>query len=488
MNNNKMKISAIDGLIESQDVDGIILGMDEGQTVKSASLRIKADLDTPLSLGDFSGKEKEIMVLYNIPSVNAERVVLVGLGKSEEVNHETIRIAAAKGVKKLRRLGAKKVAIEGFNGDGQSTAEGALLGLYRFDELMTQKLDEKKSLDELYFVGDSHEIETWNRGVIIAKAENKARRIAELPSNIATPTYITELAKKLISGIDNTEIIIRDETWAKEKKMGSFLSVAAGTDEPAKFLEIHYRGGPTDTQPLVLVGKGITFDSGGISLKPGAGMGMMRGDCGGAAAVIGSMYGIAKLGLPVNVIGLAPLTENMPSGKATKPADVVFASNGKSIEIDNTDAEGRLILADGLVYGESAFNPHTIIDIATLTGSIEIALGEAFAGAFTRSNKLWSELEQAGLNTQERFWRMPLDPIYRKQIKSTLADVKNTGGRPAGASTAAMFLGEFVEMERWAHIDIAGVASGKKGAYKPEGMSGIPVRSMIELASNFSTK
>ncbi|MHA2251550.1 MAG: leucyl aminopeptidase [Candidatus Kariarchaeaceae archaeon] len=480
-----MKLSANENNIETLDVDAIIIGKYEGLESGGAFSRLKDRFEDILNLGDFEGKKKQKTLLYNMPGINAKRVVLVGLGKKEDADDETVRIASAKGVKKLRKLGAKTVAIEALNEDGQSTAEGVILGLYEFDELKQKKNDEKKELEEVIFTGTSDQTENWKQGLTIGEAQNQARRLAELPANIATPSYFTEHTKTMFEGVDNISILVHDEKWAEEKKMGAFLSVTRGSDEPAKFLEIRYTGGDDGDQPLIIVGKGITFDTGGISLKPSSGMGAMRGDCGGAAATIGTLLGIAKLQLPLNVIGLTPLTENMPSGRATKPSDVVFASNGKSIEVENTDAEGRLILSDALVYAET-FKPHTVIDIATLTGAIGVALGKAFVGSFTRSDELWAEIEKAGMMTHERFWRMPLDKIYRKQIDSTIADMKNSGGRPGGASTAAMFLGEFIEMERWCHLDIAGVMASKKSAYKPKGMAGFPVRALIQFARNLS--
>jgi len=216
-------------------------------------------------------------------------------------------------------------------------------------------------------------------------------------------------------------------------------------------------------------------------------MGTMRGDCGGAAAMICIVLGIAKLGIPINVIGLSPLTENMPSGKATKPSDVVFASNGKSIEIDNTDAEGRLVLADALVYADS-FNPHTVIDMATLTGAIGIALGIHFTGTFTNNDDLWNEINKAGDETWERFWRMPLASEYRRHMDSDLADIKNVGGRLGGACNAAIFLNEFVNCKRWAHLDVAATAlpNSRDSTYVPSGMTGVPVRAMLQLARNWN--
>lgn len=465
--------------IESLDVEGIILGFFEDENHLSFTDKIQDILD----LGDFSGKFKQKLILYNVSGVISKRVLLVGLGAKERVTREKVRVMASLGSRAFRDLGLKKIAIEGLNGDAKSTAEGVVLGLYRFDELKTIDVDKLKTLDEITYVGDAEE--EWIEGIELATGENHARRLAELPSNYATPTYVSEHAKELLKNIENTEVEIHDEKWARKKNMGSFLSVADGSERPAKFLEMRYNGGSDEDKPLVLVGKGITFDSGGISLKPSAGMGNMRGDMGGAAAVIGAMYAISKNKIPINVIGLTPLTENMPSGRATNPSDVVTASNGKTIQVDNTDAEGRLILADALVYAET-FDPHTVIDLATLTGAIGVALGNVYMGAFTRSDDLWKEIEEAGLYSHERFWRMPLDKLYKKQLKTPLADMNNVGGRAGGSCTAAMFLGEFIEMERWAHLDIAGVAwTNSVEDYQPKGMTGKPVRAIVALAEKF---
>jgi len=294
------------------------------------------------------------------------------------------------------------------------------------------------------------------------------------------------------------EIIVRDEAWAAEKNMNTFLSVTHGTSEPAKLLEIHYKGAPSkDAQPLAFVGKGITFDSGGISLKPGEGMKLMRGDMGGAATVVSSALAIAQLQLPINLVVITPLTENMPGPSATKPGDIIYAMNGKSVEVDNTDAEGRLVLSDAIYYASTEFKPHTLIDVATLTGAMVIALGDVFSGVFSTSDALWEQLHVAGEAEYDRFWRMPLDDDFGVQIHSSNADLQNTGGRPAGSATAALFLKPFaagIEAEdgqepamKWAHIDIAGVMESTRGTpYLEKGMTGRPVRGLVEYARRLS--
>ncbi|MCY3413788.1 MAG: leucyl aminopeptidase [Candidatus Heimdallarchaeota archaeon] len=475
-----MNIKTSSEAIETLDVDAIVIGLYKDNTHGETAIRLGA-IAPYLELDEFTGKTKQTMILYNVEGVKARRIYLVGLGEKEKCNFESVRNAASIAARTLRDRGLKSIAFEALHGDAQSTAEGAILGLYKYDFLKTQNLDKIKKVDEIIFSGN--DVDAWNTGVIMAEGQNYARFLAETPANICTPTWFAEKAKEYLDGIDNIEIIVHDEEWAKEKKMGSFLSVAAGTEEPAKFLEIQYNGGNENDPPIVYVGKGITFDTGGISLKPSANMGAMRGDMGGAASVVGTLYAISKLGLKKNVIGLTPLTENMPSGRATKPSDVVTASNGKTIQVDNTDAEGRLILADALVYAEKEFNPHTVIDIATLTGSIGVALGEAFIGVFTRSDELWNELNRAGEKTFDRFWRMPLDPIYRKALDTPLADVNNVGSRAGGACQAAEFLGEFIEMKRWCHVDIAGVmdSPGSSDYHPKKGMTGKPVRGLVEF-------
>jgi aminopeptidase len=322
----------------------------------------------------------------------------------------------------------------------------------------------------------------------------------ELPANIITPTAFTERVIAEFSGVANVEIIVRDEAWAAEKGMRTFLSVTQGTSEPAKFLEIHYKGASdSSAQPLAFVGKGITFDSGGISLKPGANMKLMRGDMGGAATVVSSALAIAQLKIPINLVAITPLCENMPGPSATKPGDIIYTMNGKSVEVDNTDAEGRLILSDALYYTSTTYKPHTLVDLATLTGAMDVALGEIYSGVFSTSDSLWNELRVAGEAEHDRFWRMPLDDEYGPQIHSSNADLQNTGGRSAGSCTAALFLKAFVEgieaeggnepLLRWAHIDIAGTMEASRPTpYLEKGMTGRPVRALVEFAKRLASQ
>jgi len=330
----------------------------------------------------------------------------------------------------------------------------------------------------------------------MAEAQNWARTLAETPSNLMTPTIFVDKVIEKFNQLNNqnVEITVYEEQWMLENKMGCLLGVAQGSNEAPKFLQIRYKGASSENinaQPLALVGKGVTFDSGGISIKPSAGMGDMKGDMGGAAAVVSATWGIAALGIKLDLVCLVPLCENMPSGHAVKPGDVLVAMNGKTVEVDNTDAEGRLILADALHFAHS-FQPQAIIDVATLTGAIDVALGSACYGTFTNNDGLWESIKHASGQSGEEAWRMPLSfPLYKHAIKSKIADVVNsTKGRSAGACTAAAFLQEFVSHPSWAHLDIAGVMKTDPMhiPYLPKGMSGFPTRTLIHLAKNLAAK
>ncbi|KAG0348541.1 bleomycin hydrolase, partial [Gamsiella multidivaricata] len=436
--------------------DAAIVGLHvDGQLLMPRSIAAdgKESLTSLVKAAGVKGKAGESRVLYGNFGLGSDiqKVAVVGLGKqgTSAAAKDRIRMAVATGVKALKAQEAKDIGIAGMGHD-QAAAEGASLGLYNFNQFKSGKKgapnDVKISALDLE---SPNEVQAFEYGVIQARAQNLARILMETPSNHMTPTLFVERVRKELEGLGvdakKLKITVRDRAWAEELKMGAFLSVAKGSDEPLRFLEIEYRGGKDGDKPLALVGKGVTFDSGGISIKPSANMGMMKGDMGGAATVAGALYGIAALQLPLNVIAGIPLCENMPSGKASKPGDVVTSMSGKTIEVDNTDAEGRLILADALTYISKTYKPHTLVDLATLTGAMDVALGSAYAGVFSTSNSLWSELDQAGEEAHEAFWRMPLHSVYLPQITAnTTADLINTGGRSAGSCTAAVFLREFV--------------------------------------------
>ncbi|GAA6002546.1 hypothetical protein JCM10207_001174 [Rhodosporidiobolus poonsookiae] len=447
-------------------------------------------------------------------------VVAVSIGKAkdrkggeaeENALKEQARKTAAIATRTFQSIPSKSFLIDPLS-SAHSAAVGATLASFQWNLKTTS--DAKKKLEpvEIGLLGEqaAPTLESekakegriqldWESGKVYGEAQNFARTLMELPANRMTPTIFCETAQKQFEGIANVTMEAHDLKWAEEKKMGSFISVSRGSDEPLRFLELHYKGAADKNEaPLAFVGKGITFDSGGISLKPGAAMKEMRADMGGAATTLAASWAIAKLKIPINLVLCIPLTENMPSGKATKPGDIVVASNGVTIEVDNTDAEGRLALADALYYATSQYKPHSVVDVATLTGAMMIALGNQFSGVFTNSDSLWSELDVAGSAERDRVWRMPLDEGYYGQINGTGMDLCNTGGRLGGACTAAIFLKRFVDglivdgsdnenqegLIRWAHIDIAGTMDlGKSDAgYNLGGMTGRPVRTLVEFA------
>ncbi|GAA5843580.1 hypothetical protein JCM11251_007122 [Rhodosporidiobolus azoricus] len=462
-------------------------------------------------------KEKDTRVFYN---VDGATVVAVGTGKAKERKggeaeentlKEQARRTAAVATHALKAAGSKSFLIDPVS-SAHSAAVGATLASFQWNLKTTTEAKAKLEPVEIGLLGEKQEptLESekakegripldWETGKVYGQAQNFARTLMEIPANRMTPTIFCETAEKQFEGVANVTMQAHDLAWAEEKKMGSFISVSRGSDEPLRFLELHYKGAQNkDEAPLAFVGKGITFDSGGISLKPGAAMKEMRADMGGAATTLAAAWAVAKLQIPINLVLCVPLTENMPSGKATKPGDIVVASNGVTIEVDNTDAEGRLALADALYYATSQFKPHTVVDVATLTGAMMIALGNQFTGVFTNSDSLWTELDAAGAAERDRVWRMPLDEGYYGQINGTGMDLCNTGGRLGGSCTAAIFLKRFVDglivdgsdaenqegLIRWAHLDIAGTMdlASSDGGYNLRGMTGRPVRTLVEFA------
>ncbi|XP_041839469.1 cytosol aminopeptidase [Melanotaenia boesemani] len=482
---------------------GLVLGVFEKEGEKGGLQLTETAADFDQSL---SGKLSELLeisrpglkkgksrIFYGIHK-DFPCVAVVGLGKSRagvcnaenwDTSKENIREAVSAGCRLLQDMEVNHVEVDSC-GDAQSAAEGAILGLFHYDQLKSKK--KTKVTTQLRGSADA---EGWEKGVVYAEGQNLARLLMEAPANHITPTaFANTIEEKLAPYSDRVAINKRSQAWIQEQKMGAFLSVSKGSEEPPVFLELHYNGSPDSKQPpLLLVGKGITFDSGGISLKPSPSMDAMRADMGGAATVCASIVTAASLKLPVNIVGLAPLCENMPSGKATKPGDVVIAKNGKTIQVDNTDAEGRLVLADALCYGHT-FNPRAIVNVATLTGAMDVALGSAATGVFTNSDWLWGQLYKASVVTGDRVWRMPLFHHYTRQVTdSQLADLNNIGkySRSGGACTAAAFLKEFVTAPHWAHLDIAGVMSNKDEIpYLRKGMSGRPTRTLVEFAAGLA--
>jgi leucyl aminopeptidase len=432
-----------------------------------------------LRRGDMEGKAGTSLLLHNVPGVEADRVLLVGLGKEKDFREKEYSAAIALAVKQLNQTG-------GFDGTIYLTElsvkkrdvnwrirQAALIvfeTLHRSDQLKSKKDEVRRPLRKLTFcVSRRSELpgaETaLAQGLAVAAGVDFAKDLGNLPGNICTPTYLAEQAVELAKTLDiQVQIMERDEM--QKLGMNSLLSVAHGSDQPPKFIVMRYSGGTDAAKPIVLVGKGVTFDSGGISLKPGAEMDEMKYDMCGAASVLGAFKALAMMKLQLNVVGIIPTVENMPSGGASKPGDIVTSMSGQTIEILNTDAEGRLILCDALTYAEK-LQPECVVDIATLTGACIIALGHVASGLLANNDGLAKELLDAGHQSFDRAWQLPLWDEYDEQLKSNFADMANIGGRAAGSITAACFLGRFTHKYPWAHLDIAGTAwrSGKdKGA------------------------
>lgn len=490
-----MNILVEQGNIVSAQADTLIVNLFEGVTTPGGATgavdrALNGAISDLIAGGDLRGKAGEVAVLYPRGTIEARRVLVVGLGKADTFDMESVRRAAAVAVKRARDLNAQHVAtiVHGAGIGGldvgaaaQATVEGSLLATYRFDA--QKKKEPANEISRLTIVEfDAGRVDAIRAGVERAAAIGAgvalARDLVNMPPNVATPTRLAEAAQA-IAAAHGLGVTIGDRDWAAERKMGAYLAVAQGAGEPPKFIILEHNADRTDLPTVVLVGKGITFDTGGISIKPSERMGEMKTDMGGAAAVLGAMEAVGRLDLPLRVIGITPSTENMPDANAYRPADVITASNGKTIEIISTDAEGRMVLADALVYAES-YKPDAVIDLATLTGACVVALGSGVAaGLFCNNDGLRDRLLSAAGATYERLWPMPLYEDYRRTINSDVADMKNSGGRFGGVGTSAVFLREFTNYP-WAHLDIAGVALADKSTeYTPAGGSGFGVRLLV---------
>ena len=462
----------------------------DGGVLRQLNDALDGGLAPLVQSGELSGAVNETVVVHTFGQTEAPRAIIAGLGPAEKMTLDEIRHAAANGARRARSLSSGTLAIAvdgeecGFSTDEIAGAitEGLDLGLYRFDRhqtpTKTPNVLERTSLHSDNVAGVQAGIA---HGHALAGAANFARDLANEPSNLLTPTELANRAEAW-AGEHDVEIEVLDEAAAAELGMGSFLGVAKGSHQPARFLIMRHRGGG-DEPGLGYCGKGITFDTGGISIKPAANMEAMKQDMSGAAAVVASMGAISDLKLPINVTALAPCTENMPGGNAIKPGDVLTAMNGATIEVINTDAEGRLVLADALSYANHlGLSP--LIDVATLTGACAVALGDVATGVMANDDDLAAEVIEAGKRAGEKFWQLPMFAEYDEQIRSQVADVKNTGGRLAGAITAAKFLARFAGDTPWAHLDMAGTddASKTRGT-QVKGASGVPVRSLVRFAA-----
>jgi len=450
--------------------------------------------------GEIKGKLNEITVIHSLGKLPAVRVVVVGLGKQEELSLDKVRGAVGETCRLLRKKGVDSVAsIAHGAGTGdinpesaaQAIVEGALLGLYSFRRHITKEAEQSEIRQLIIVDADEARLpaleQGCQRGKILAEAANLARDMVNEPANYMTPTRMAEEAARLAETYGlKLEVIEREQM--RELGMGALLGVAQGSQQPPKFIVFSYRGTDSDEPDIALVGKGITFDSGGISIKPSEGMGDMKGDMAGGAAVMAAMAAIAQLKPRINAMAIVAATENLPGGSALKPGDVLTAMDGKTIEIVSTDAEGRLTLADALGYARKQ-GAKNIVDVATLTGAMRVALGNVCSGAFTNNQELVDRVIAAGAQAGEKIWQMPMYEEYKEQNKSEVADIKNTGGRPAGAITAAQFVGEFAGDTPWVHLDIAGTSmSDKVRNYVVKGATGVPVRTLVNLVLSIINK
>ena len=477
--------------------DCVIVGVYESKKLSNSAVAIDVAsagyLANIVKRGDMDGKLESTLMLHNVPGTSCERVLLIGLGKEADFFEKQFCKATRASVKALASAGAVKATnflaelpVKQLNTRRKIAliTETVLDASYKFDAIKRKKDDDdanaKKGIETLTINVAANEVKEAEAGLAdgqaLAAGVSLAKDLGNLPPNVCTPTYLAEQALSMGKNFGfKVEILERDAL--KKLGMGSFLAVSQGSEEPPRFIIMQHLKGKKDQKPVVLVGKGITFDTGGISLKPGSEMDEMKYDMCGAASVLGTFKAIATMDLQLNVIGIIPSCENMPDGRATRPGDVLTSMSGLTIEVLNTDAEGRLILCDALTYAER-FEPDAVVDIATLTGACVIALGHHASGLFSNNDELAKELLQAGETALDRAWHMPMWDDYQPLLDSNFADIANIGGRAAGSITAACFLSRFTKKYDWAHLDIAGTA-WKSG--KEKGGTGRPVPLLTEF-------
>ncbi|MFC2025225.1 leucyl aminopeptidase [Chloroflexota bacterium] len=493
-----MEIKVVAGDIAKFEADAIIVNLfetmehPEGDTA-TVDKALDGAISQLIKQGEIKGKLNELTIIHSLGKLPATRVVVAGLGKQQELTQDKIRGVAAETCRLLRQKDVDSIAtivqgarIAGITIEGatQAITEGTLLGLYSFRRHLTKKPEygEIKQLTIVYTNKAKLPAlkQSCHKGSILAEATNLARDMVNEPANYMTPSHMAEMAAKLAK-THGLESSILEREQMRKLGMGALLGVAQGSRQPPKFVILHYKGSDSTETDVALVGKGITFDSGGISIKPSEKMGEMKGDMAGGAAVMAAISAITQLKPKINVTALIPATENLPDGNALKPGDILTAMGGKTIEIISTDAEGRLILSDALGYAKK-HRAKLIIDVATLTGACMVALGNVCTGAFCNNQELMDKIIAAGAEAGERIWQMPMYEEYKEQNKSEVADIKNTGGRYGGAITAAQFLAEFAGDTPWVHLDIAGTfLSEKEKNYLVKGATGVPVRTLVNL-------
>ncbi len=469
---------------EKQRVGCVIVGIFDRRKLSEPARQLDAAsqgaITAVLRRGDMDGKAEQTVLLHGLPNVFSDRILLVGCGREREFDEKTFRKVCTAAARRLRDLGAKdavsyltELSVRGR--DHAWKIKQAVLTtqdqFYRFEQCKSESRPDDSRVERITFnVPKRSDLEEGEEAIREAMAidagRSLARDLGNLPANICTPTYLADQAREMARQHKSVQTRILDEDEMEKLGMGALLAVSRGSREPAKLIVMEYMAGPSSSKPIVLVGKGVTFDAGGISLKPAAKMDEMKFDMCGAASVFGAVKMAAELALPINLVGVVPSSENLPDGHANRPGDIVTTMSGQTVEVLNTDAEGRLLLCDALTYVERNYKPAAVVDIATLTGACVVALGHHASGLFSNQASLARELRQAGDNIGDRAWEMPLWEDYQEQLKSEFADFANIGGPAAGSVTAACFLHRFTRKLRWAHLDIAGTAwtSGSRKA------------------------
>jgi len=474
----------------------LVVGVYEPRKLSSAAAGVdraaRGYLARVVRRGDMQGKPGTTLLLHSVPGVAAERVLLVGLGRERDFREKRYREAIAAAVRALNATGADEATLHltelavGRRDSAWKVAHAVAVareGAYRFTQMKSKSEGDSPALRRLVLnvdrAAEKRAAAGLAQGLAVAHGMSLAKDLGNLPPNVCTPAYLASQARDLAKRY-RMKVTVLERADMEELGMHTLLSVAQGSAQPPKLIVLEYRGGPKKAKPVALVGKGVTFDTGGISLKPGHEMDEMKFDMCGAASVLGTLKAVGEMKLPINVIGVIPTTENMPGSRATRPGDIVKSLSGQTVEILNTDAEGRLILCDALTYVER-FQPAAVIDIATLTGACVIALGHVASGLFANDDALAREVVSAADTAHDRVWHLPLWDDYQEQLKSNFADFANIGGRPAGAVTAACFLARFTGKFKWAHLDIAGTA-WKSG--KEKGATGRPVPLLTQFLIN----
>lgn len=501
-----MKCQVKEGPVAQEATDVLVIG---GYENENALPKTHQALDDALGgqlrelreTGEFSGKNQQAVLIHTRQALPAKRVLLLGLGKKKDVTLDRIRQAMGTACKKVRQAGARTWSAPVLGTDtvkapmsdiAQAMVEGAMLGGYRFTHYQSDNEDPSEEIRAMTLLASRpNQVSGMKAGVrrgeASANATSFARDLCNHPANVMTPSRVAQEAQTIAKAF-SLNLTVLERKDQEKLGMGGMQGVARGSQEPPKFIILEYAGGRKKDRPVVLVGKTITFDSGGISLKPSENMEQMKADMTGGAEVLGAVRAAAQLRLRINVVGILPATENMPGGRATKPGDILRMLNGKTVEVQNTDAEGRLVLADGLAYA-ARFNPQCIVDIATLTGACIVALGQFAIGMLGNDDALKADLKKAGEQAGERVWEMPLWEEYFEQLKSDVADMRNIGGRGGGMITAGMFLNKFVGDCPWVHLDIASTDwSSSERPYIGKGPTAIGTRLLVQWLINRSAK